>query len=86
MSEDIVHSSGGNRYNNIIVIIVSLGSFTYGFCSSIVGSLTGLPAFYDYFDFSNTGAQAGYTSSMLGGKLFPLGSICLITIKSGIII
>ncbi|CCD56809.1 similar to MFS sugar transporter [Botrytis cinerea T4] len=66
MSEDIVHSSGGNRYNNIIVIIVSLGSFTYGFCSSIVGSLTGLPAFYDYFDFSNTGAQAGYTSSMLG--------------------
>ncbi|KAK6604249.1 hypothetical protein H4I95_06152 [Botrytis cinerea] len=77
MSEDIVHSSGGNRYNNIIVIIVSLGSFTYGFCSSIVGSLTGLPAFYDYFDFSNTGAQAGYTSSMLGAmnSLYAAGGL-----------
>ena len=36
----------GNRYNFLIVLIVALGSFTYGFNNAIIGSVFGLPGFY----------------------------------------
>lgn len=55
-----------NRYNNVVVLFVALGSFTYGFNSSIVASFTGLPSFNDYFDFTE---KVTYAENMLGGEM-----------------
>ena len=55
----------GKAYNYLIVITVALGSFTYGFSSSIIGAVLGLPAFYTYFALDPT---SDYGSSILGGK------------------
>jgi hypothetical protein len=57
-----------NRYNNAVILFVALGSFTYGFNSSIVASFTGLPSFYSYFNLSSAGPRASYTQNMLGGE------------------
>jgi len=42
------HDKGqsGNRYNFLIVFIVALGSFTYGYNNAIIGSIFGLPGFF----------------------------------------
>lgn len=58
---------GVNVYNLSVVLFIALGSFTYGFNSSIIGSVTALPAFYEYFELSSTGPRAGYTTDMVGG-------------------
>ena len=47
-----VHGAEGNSYNFIVVFFAALGSFTYGYCSSIIGAVFGLSAFYDYFNIS----------------------------------
>lgn len=36
-----------NGYNVAIVAIVALGSFTYGFNNSIIGSVFGMPGFFE---------------------------------------
>ncbi|KAK5400812.1 hypothetical protein LTR06_011233 [Exophiala xenobiotica] len=53
----------GKAYNYLIVLTVALASFTYGFSSSIIGSVLGLPAFFTYFSLD---PSSHYGSSILG--------------------
>ncbi|KAK3717672.1 hypothetical protein LTR37_005739 [Vermiconidia calcicola] len=39
----------GNSYNFMVVFFAALGSFTYGYNSSIIGAVFGLPNFFQYF-------------------------------------
>ena len=55
------------RYNFAIVFFVALGSFTYGFNASIMGTVFGLNSFFTYFRLSQTGAGATYTNNIIGG-------------------
>lgn len=70
-TEDVVdasHSAKANTYNFYVVFFSALGSFTYGYNSSIIGSVFGLPAFWDYFDISLTGPNAKKGNDIIGGK------------------
>jgi hypothetical protein len=40
----------GVGYNFRVVFFVALGSLTYGFNNSIMGTVFGLPSFFSYFD------------------------------------
>lgn len=42
----VEHGAKGNSYNFIIVFFAALGSFTYGYSSSIIGAIFGLPGFW----------------------------------------
>lgn len=57
----------GNRYNFMVVFFAALGSFTYGFNSAIVGTVFGLPSFFDYFDISLDGPHATRGNQYIGG-------------------
>lgn len=57
-------AKGGNAYNYAIVFTVALGSFTYGFNSSIIGTVFGLPSFFTYFNLSLAGSDS---ASIIGG-------------------
>lgn len=57
----------GNRYNYLIVFFVALGSFTYGYNSAIIGSVLGLPSFFNYFNIELTGPNAAYGNRITGG-------------------
>jgi hypothetical protein len=57
-----------SRYNFLLVFFVALGSFTYGFNSSIMGTVFGLPSFYTYFKLDTTGPGAGYANDIIGGN------------------
>ena len=59
----------GNFYNYAIILTVALGSFTYGFTSSIIGAVFGLPSFFTYFDLSLSGKRS---SDIIGGMVFTL--------------
>lgn len=54
-----------NKYNFAVAFFVALGSFTYGFNSSIIGAVIGQPSFYSYFNFS---ATSNYGSSIIGAS------------------
>jgi uncharacterized membrane protein len=54
----------GNLYNYLVIFTVALGSFTYGFTSSIIGAVFGLPAFFDYFSLSLSGSSS---ADIIGG-------------------
>ncbi|TPX10396.1 uncharacterized protein E0L32_008615 [Thyridium curvatum] len=73
------------RYNFAIVFFVALGSFTYGFNASIMGTVFGLAPFFSYFNLSLTGPDADYANSMIGATngLFSAGGIvgCLLMIR-----
>lgn len=53
-----------NRFNFLIVFVVALGSWSVGYYSSIIGSVLGMPSFYDYFNLSLKGS-----SGIVGGTL-----------------
>lgn len=55
-------------YNLAIVLFVALGSFTYGFSTSIIGSVTGLPSFYEYFELTTIGNGTHNRTDMFGGQ------------------
>nr|RBQ95942.1 hypothetical protein FVER53263_08489 [Fusarium verticillioides] len=58
------------RYNFALVFFVALGSFTYGFNASILGTVFGLAPFFSYFHLDLTGPGADYANSMIGvGRL-----------------
>jgi hypothetical protein len=61
-----------SRYNIMVVFFVTLGSFTYGFNSSIMGTVFGLNAFYAYFNLDTTGPNAAYANNILGGNFLIL--------------
>ncbi|RWA07856.1 hypothetical protein EKO27_g7241 [Xylaria grammica] len=46
-------------YNNVVIAFAALGSFSYGYCASVFGSVIGLPGWYVYFDLPMTGEE-GY--------------------------
>lgn len=58
-----------SSFNFILVFFISLGSFLYGFNSSIMGTVFGLPSFYSYFKLETTGPKAKYGNDILGCKL-----------------
>ncbi|KAF2792178.1 general substrate transporter [Melanomma pulvis-pyrius CBS 109.77] len=71
------------RYNFLLVFFVALGSFTYGFNSSIMGTVFGLPSFYSYFNLDTTGPKVRYANDIIGATqgLYSGGGIfgcCLI--------
>jgi hypothetical protein len=70
------HSAKANTYNFYVVFFSALGSFTYGYNSSIIGSVFGLPAFWDYFDISLTGPNAKQGNDIIGGKHKPVHWHC----------
>jgi hypothetical protein len=53
-----------NAYNFLIVFTVALGSFTYGFNSSIIGAVFGLPSFFSYFNLTLDGKES---APIIGG-------------------
>ena len=57
-----------STFNFVLVFFVALGSFLYGFNSSIIGTVFGLPSFYVYFDLHLTGPGASYANHILGCK------------------
>ncbi|KAI1034203.1 hypothetical protein LB503_012432 [Fusarium chuoi] len=73
------------RYNFALVFFVALGSFTYGFNASIMGTVFGLAPFFSYFNLDLTGPGADYANSMIGATngLFSAGGIigCLLMTK-----
>lgn len=64
MKSDVVPAT---RYNFAIIFFVALGSFTYGFNASIMGTVFGLNSFFSYFNLSLTGSEADYANTMIGG-------------------
>lgn len=54
-------------YNIIVVFFVALGSFTYGFNASIMGTVLGLDSFYTYFDLGSIGSGTSSQSGIIGG-------------------
>ncbi|KAF2679245.1 general substrate transporter [Lentithecium fluviatile CBS 122367] len=55
-----------NRYNYLIVFLVTFGSLTYGYNSAIIGAVIGLPSFFAYFNISLTGPNAAEGSRITG--------------------
>lgn len=55
-----------NRYNFLIVFLVTFGSLTYGYNSAIIGAVIGLPSFFAYFNISLTGPNAAEGSRITG--------------------
>lgn len=45
---------------------MSLGSFTYGFCSSIIATTLGQPDFYQYLHLATEGAGLSHTNAITG--------------------
>lgn len=66
------------RFNFAIVFFVALGSFTYGFNASIMGTVFGLDSFFDYFHLSQTGAGAAHTNNIIGGSVHMFCLPCII--------
>ncbi|KEZ44923.1 putative MFS sugar transporter [Scedosporium apiospermum] len=48
-------------YNRLVTVAVAFGSFTYGYCSAIIGSTIGQPGWYQYFNLPMQGEE-GYGS------------------------
>ncbi|PGH02877.1 hypothetical protein AJ79_07533 [Helicocarpus griseus UAMH5409] len=48
-----------SRYNRLVVVFVALGSFTYGYCASVMGSTIGQPGWYSSFNLPIKG-EPGY--------------------------
>lgn len=64
----VAHGAKGNSYNFMVVFFAALGSFTYGFSSSIIGTVFGLQPFFDYFNLSLTGPNAKHGNDIIGGN------------------
>ncbi|KAF9698416.1 hypothetical protein EKO04_003944 [Ascochyta lentis] len=54
--------------NFVIVFFVALGSFTYGFNSAIIGSVIGLPSFFQYFNLDLEGPNADEGNRIVGAS------------------
>ncbi|ORY27095.1 general substrate transporter [Naematelia encephala] len=53
-------------YNLLVIIAVSIGSFTYGFTFGTPSNIIGYPSFTSYFNVDLSGPNPGYASSMQG--------------------
>lgn len=59
-------SSTANRYNFLIVFLVTFGSLTYGYNSAIIGAVLGLTSFFQYFGIDLYGPNAAESSRITG--------------------
>lgn len=55
-----------NRYNFLIVFLVTFGSLTYGYNSAIIGAVLGLTSFFKYFGIDLYGPNAAEGSRITG--------------------
>ncbi|RAO70062.1 uncharacterized protein BHQ10_006074 [Talaromyces amestolkiae] len=53
---------GTTVYNKLVTVAVALGSLTYGYSSSIIGSTIGQPGWYSFFNLPEAG-EPGYTTT-----------------------
>lgn len=67
----IMAVTAGTQYNYLLVFFVALGSFTYGFNNSIMGTVFALDSFFTYFDLPETGPRAGHTTTIISSKQAP---------------
>ncbi|OCL07237.1 MFS sugar transporter [Glonium stellatum] len=51
-----------SKYNRLVTVFVALGSFTYGYCASVIGSTIGQPGWYSYFNLPPQG-EPGYSTT-----------------------
>lgn len=56
-----------NKYNVLIAFFVALGSFTYGYNSSVTAGVVGLPSFFAYMKIDTSTSQG---NALFGGKLW----------------
>lgn len=56
------YGSQTSRYNRLVTVFVALGSLTYGYCASIIGSTIGQPGWYRFFNLPREG-QPGYATT-----------------------
>jgi len=55
-------------YASLVIIAVSIGSFTYGFNFGTPSNIIGFPAFVKYFDVDLAGPDPKHAASMQGGE------------------
>jgi MFS family permease len=74
-----LHRTGINTYNILVLIFLCLGSITYGYCASVIGSTLGQPSFIKYFqlDTRNNGTDLISTMNGLFQAGGVIGSLCL---------
>ncbi|KAG6354133.1 hypothetical protein INS49_005104 [Diaporthe citri] len=58
--------STANRYNFLMVFLVTFGSLTYGYNSAIIGAVLGLDSFFKYFGIDLYGSNAAESSRITG--------------------
>ena len=68
-----------NAYNVFILCFIGLGSMTYGYTASIIGTTLGQPAFIEYFalETRNNGTDLESTTNGLFQAGGVLGTLCL---------
>lgn len=59
-------AAAANRYNFLIVFLVTFGSLTYGYNSAIIGAVLGLTSFFKYFGIDLYGSNAAEGSRITG--------------------
>ncbi|KAL2817751.1 hypothetical protein BDW59DRAFT_165798 [Aspergillus cavernicola] len=64
-----------NRYNVLIALFVTLGSFTYGYNSSVTAGVIGLPSFFEYLDIDTSTAQGNSIVGAINGVFLGGGAI-----------
>lgn len=69
--DEVTVTVKANAFNLTVVLFASLGSFTYGYSSSIIASVFGLPSFFGYFNLSLTGPKATEANDIIGGTVSP---------------
>ncbi len=62
-----------NPYNILILCFLGLGSMTYGYTASIIGTTLGQPSFIEYFDLATRNNGTDLISTMNG--LFQTGGV-----------
>lgn len=62
-----------NAYNVLVLIFLCLGSMTYGYSASVIGSTLGQPQFISYFDLDTRPNRLDLISTMNG--LFQAGGV-----------
>lgn len=69
-------------YNVSILCFISLGSLTYGYTASIIGTTLGQPSFVEYFDLATRSDGTQLISTMNG--VFQAGGVIGSLLLSGI--
>jgi sugar porter (SP) family MFS transporter len=74
-----------STYNFVVVFFAALGSLTYAYCNSVIGSVLGLPGFISYFHLETKGpsADVAYANRITGattGVLYAGGALGALTL------